>query len=196
MKDRVTHNTGMINEEFARQKVTLCGMIVEARRITTKKGDMMCVVKLEDMHGSISVTVFPKVYEQTTELWVEDTVVIVRGEVQIRNDEPTILCDTAELFRSEAVEEEMNRKQYHVWITIRVSGEDEKAVSDDIMRVQDTWNCIRDRTGLDTYDILVVNGEWQVLLTPSHNTMHYEKVRPQLEEILGKDAIQAQLVER
>src|SRR6266700_2230733 len=196
MKDRVTHNTGMINEEFSRQKVTLFGMIVEARRITTKKGDMMCVVKLEDMHGSISVTVFPKVYEQTTELWVEDTVVIVRGEVQIRNDEPTILCDTAELFHSEAVEEEMNRKQYHVWITIRVSGEDERAVSDDIMRVQDVWNCIRDRAGRDHYDILVVNGEWQVLLTPSQNTMYYEKVRPQLEEILGKDAIQAQLVER
>ncbi len=196
MKDRVTHNTGMINEEFSRQKVTLCGMIVEARRITTKKGDMMCVVKLEDMHGSISVTVFPKVYEQTTDLWVEDTVVIVRGEVQIRNDEPTILCDTAELFHSEEVEEEMNRKQYHVWITIRVSGGDEKAVSDDIMRVQDTWNCIRDRSGRDTYDILVVNGEWQVLLTPSYNMMHYEKVRPQLEEILGRDAIQAQLVER
>jgi len=90
----------------------------------------------------------------------------------------------------------MNRKQYHVWITIRVSGGDEKAVSDDIMRVQDTWNCIRDRSGRDTYDILVVNGEWQVLLTPSYNMMHYEKVRPQLEEILGRDAIQAQLVER
>src|SRR5205085_1574665 len=63
MKDRVTHRTGLISEELAKQKVTLCGMISEARRITTKKGETMCVVKLEDMSGSISVTVFPRVYE-------------------------------------------------------------------------------------------------------------------------------------
>ena len=37
---------------------------------------------------------------------------IVRGEVQMRNDEANILCDSAEPFHAEAVEEEMNRKQY------------------------------------------------------------------------------------
>ncbi|GAC1386478.1 MAG: DNA polymerase III subunit alpha [Ktedonobacteraceae bacterium] len=197
MKDRVTHNTGIITEEFSRQKVTLCGMIIEARRITTKKGDNMCVVKLEDMNGSISVTVFPKVYEQTAELWVEDTVVIVRGEVQMRNDEATILCDSVERFHADDVEEEMNRKQYHVWLTLHLSGEDERAISDDIIRVQDIYNCIRDRAGRDHYDILVINGEWQVLLTPGNNTMHYSKeMHAKLEAVLGKGAVEAKLVER
>jgi DNA polymerase-3 subunit alpha len=196
VKDRVTHRIGMINEEFAKQKVTLCGMITEARRLTTKKGDMMCIVKLEDMSGSISVTVFPKNYELMPELWVEDTVVIVRGEVQIRNDEPTILCDSAERFKAEAVEEEMNRKQYHVWLTIRLSGSDEKSISDDMMRVYDAYNCIRDRAGRDHYDILVVNGEWQVLLTPSNNTMHYsEEVHEKLEAVLGKGAVEVKVME-
>ncbi len=195
MKDRVTHRTGLISEELAKQKVTLCGMISEARRITTKKGETMCVVKLEDMSGSISVTVFPRVYEQTTELWIEDTVVIVRGEVQMRNDEVNILCDSAE--RLQAVEEEMDRKQYQVWITLHRSGDDERSVSDDIIRLQDVYNCLRDRTGRDHYDILVVNGEWQVLLTPSDNTMHYSKeVHEKLEVLLGKGAVEAKLVER
>src|SRR5437763_15053938 len=103
MNYRITHQPGLISEEAGKQKVTLCGMITEGRRITTKKGDTMCVVKLEDMSGSISVTVFPRAYEQTTELWIEDTVVIVLGEVQIRNDEVNIVCDSAERFH--AVEE-------------------------------------------------------------------------------------------
>lgn len=52
----------------------------------------MCVTQLEDMSGRISITVFPRVYAETTEIWVEDAVVIIRGDVQIRQDEPTILC--------------------------------------------------------------------------------------------------------
>jgi DNA polymerase III subunit alpha len=154
----------------------------------------MCVVQLEDAFGSIGVTIFPRLYEETTELWVEDTVLIVRGEVQVRRDEPGILCNSAQQVK--AVEEEMNRKKYHVWITVQLTGSDEKAVSDDIMRVYDVHNCIRDKPGRDLYDIWVCNGEWQVLLTPSNNTMHYsQEVHDKLEAVLGKGAIEATLVE-
>ena len=75
----------------------------------------MCVVQLEDVTGTIGVTIFPRAYEETAELWVEGTVVIVRGEVQVRRDEPGILCHSVKPVR--AVEEEMNRKQYLVWLT-------------------------------------------------------------------------------
>ncbi len=194
LKDRVKHNTAMITEELAKQKVVLGGMITEAKRITTKKGDTMCVVKLEDMHGSISVTVFPRLYEQTATLWAEENVVIVYGEVQVRNEEPNILADKAEQFN--AVEEEMNRKNYHVWITVRLSGSDERAVCDDKIRVQNVFNYIRNTPGRDHYDILVANGEWQVLLTPSDNTMHYTPiVHQRLEEELGVGSVEVKVVE-
>ncbi len=195
LKEKVTHTTAQISEELDRQKVVVGGTIKEARRITTKKGDTMCVVQLEDMYGSISVTVFPRVYEETAELWVEDAVVIVSGEVQVRRDEPGILCNSVSPLK--AVDEEMDRKQYHVWLTVRASGSDERAISDDKMRVQDIYNCIRDRAGRDHYDIVVVNGEWQVLLTPSNNTMHYSsEVHEKLEEILGKGAVEVKLIEQ
>ncbi|HXZ06027.1 MAG TPA: DNA polymerase III subunit alpha, partial [Ktedonobacteraceae bacterium] len=94
LKERVTHQTAQITEELDRQKVVIGGTITDARRITTKKGDTMCVVQLEDMTGSIGVTVFPRTYEETAELWIEDSVVIVSGEVQVRRDEPGILCNS------------------------------------------------------------------------------------------------------
>ena len=194
-KDRVTHTTAEITEELDKQKVVLAGTIKEPRRITTKKGDTMCVLQLEDVYGSINVTVFPKVYEETAELWVEDTVVIIRGDVQVRRDEAGLLCNSVEPVR--AVEEEMNRKKYHVWITVHLSGTDEKSVSNDKMRVYDVYNCIRDKPGRDIYDIWVCNGEWEVLLTPSNNTMYYSsEVHARLEALLGKGAIEAKQMER
>jgi len=190
LKDKVKHNTAMITEEFAKQKVVLGGMITEARRITTKRGEPMCMVKLEDMHGPVSVTVFPRVYERDPALWAEDSVVIVRGEVQIRNDEPTIICESAEPFQ--VSEEDLNRKEYRIWITIRVSGSDERSISDDCIRVQDAYNYLHNIPGRDHYDLLVVNGEWQTLLTPANNTTHYSpELHQKLEEILGGGTVEA-----
>lgn len=193
LKDKVKHDTTMITEEFARQKVVLGGMIIEARRITTKRGESMCMVKLEDMHGPIGVTVFPRVYEQDPALWAEDSVVIVRGEVQMYNDEPTVICESAEPFQ--ASEEDLNRKEYRIWITIRASGSDERSISDDCMRVQDVYNYLHNIPGRDRYDLLVVNGEWQTLLTPANNTTQYSsELHQKLEEILGKGMVEARSV--
>ncbi|HET8845997.1 MAG TPA: DNA polymerase III subunit alpha, partial [Ktedonobacteraceae bacterium] len=140
--------------------------------------------------------IFPRAYEQNPELWAVNNVLLVTGEVQIRNDEPTILCDKAEMF--EGLEEEINRQQYDVWIVMQLSGEDERSVSNDKIRVQDLYNCIHNQPGRDHYQILVMNGEWQVRLTPSDNTMRYSsQVHSKLVDILrGLGEVKAQLVER
>ena len=65
LKDEVTHSVSDITEALDHHKVVLGGTIKEARRITTKKGDTMCVVQLEDETGTIGVTIFPKTYEET-----------------------------------------------------------------------------------------------------------------------------------
>ena len=195
LKQRTTHTTTQITEELDRQKVALSGMITEARRITTKKGDTMCVVQLEDMYGSIGVTVFPQLYKETAELWTENTVVLIKGEVQVRRDQPGILCNSVEAV--EGIHEEMNRKQYRVSIHLQLRGSDQKSVSDDVMRVQDIWNCIRDQPGRDHYDIIVANGEWEAVLSPGVDTLNYERVRDKLAEIVGNQGIvRAELIER
>jgi len=191
--EHVTHNTAEVTEELDKHRVVIGGTITEARRITTKKGDTMCVVRLEDMYGSIGITVFPRAYEETAELWVEDTVVIVHGEVQVRRDEPGILCNRVE--RLKAVEEEMNRKRYQVWLTLQLSGNDELSVSNDIMKVQDVYRHLQERPGRDHYEIMVANGEWQIRLTPQDNTMQYsEELRNRLEKVLGPGMVEAMVV--
>ncbi|MBV9705785.1 MAG: DNA polymerase III subunit alpha, partial [Chloroflexi bacterium] len=142
------------------------------------------------MYGTISVTVFPRAYEATAHLWEENTVVIVRGEVQVYRDEASILCNEVE--RLKAVEEEMNRKQYQVWLTVQLSGSDEVSVSDDKIKVQDMYRSIQERPGRDHYEVFVVNGEWKTRLKPKDNTMHYSpELHDKLESLLGHGMIEA-----
>jgi DNA polymerase-3 subunit alpha len=195
LREQVKHIVGEITEELDKQKVVLGGMLKEVHRITTRKGETMAVAKLEDMSGSIDVTIFPKTYEHTQDLWTVDQVVIVRGTVQIRNDEPGILCDGVEVLNQ--VEEEMNRKQYLVWLTIKCSGTDEVAISNDIMKVQDLYRCVQEFPGRDQYEILVENGEWSTRLTPAENGIAYcQRLHERLEIILGKGMVEASVVNR
>lgn len=66
--------------------LTLGGILSSVRVITTKnKGSRMASLVLEDMTGSIPITVFPQTYEQYRELIQKDKVVLVRGKLQSRD---------------------------------------------------------------------------------------------------------------
>ena len=89
----VTHSSADITEELNKLGVVLAGMVMEVRTITTKKGDTMAFVRLEDLQGQVEVTVFPRLWEQTKTLWVADKIVIVNGKVDVRNGRAGVLAD-------------------------------------------------------------------------------------------------------
>jgi DNA polymerase-3 subunit alpha len=92
----VTHTINLIDETLAGQKVALAGVVVSARVITTKKGDSMAFVSIEDPTGTAEVTVFPKTYTRTKDLWSVDAIVLVKGKVELRDGKVQILCESAE----------------------------------------------------------------------------------------------------
>lgn len=66
--------------------LTIGGIISSMRVITTKqKGLRMASIVLEDMSGSMQVTLFPQTYEQYRELLQKDKVVLLKGKVQSRD---------------------------------------------------------------------------------------------------------------
>jgi DNA polymerase-3 subunit alpha len=56
-----------------------CGVLKSFREITTKKGDRMAFVKLEDHQGSAELVVFPKVYKLIADQLKQYTIFVVRG---------------------------------------------------------------------------------------------------------------------
>ena len=102
---RVTHFANQLDESLARQTIGLAGVVTSARVITTKKGDPMAFVSLEDPTGATELTVFPKVFERTRELWHGDAVVLVKGKVELREGKIQVLCDSAEEYQLPAEDE-------------------------------------------------------------------------------------------
>lgn len=71
--------------EHHNKAVVVGGTIVDVRDITTKNGQKMAFVRIEDKHGEIEAVLFPGAYQQTAGIWQRDTVVLVRGKLQTRD---------------------------------------------------------------------------------------------------------------
>ena len=77
--------------------VTMGGIIAASRPKATKKGDLMGFITLEDLTGQIECLVVPRVWERYHNILAEDSSVILRGHLSVREDEDTkLLVDSAE----------------------------------------------------------------------------------------------------
>ena len=95
---------GTISEELVGQNVQVVGLLVRVRQMLTKEGKTMAVAELEDLDGSMEVVAFPKVFEQTRNIWVQDNVLLLQGRVEERNERLQIVCTEARALES-ALEE-------------------------------------------------------------------------------------------
>jgi DNA polymerase-3 subunit alpha len=112
LQDVVTGYVGALDAEMNGQQVTVVGMVQRVRRHTTKKGDEMAFVTLEDLQGNCDVVVFPRTWAQTRHLWQPERILMVGGRVDAgRRDKPSLLCDWAKVPEEIALPLERDRPQ-------------------------------------------------------------------------------------
>ena len=87
-----TVNTVTINDVPDKREVRLGGIVVGLREITTKRGDRMGFVKLEDLSGTIEVIVFSDVYQQSMELVKGDQPICITGTVDADDETRKIIA--------------------------------------------------------------------------------------------------------
>jgi DNA-directed DNA polymerase III (polc) len=76
------------------QIVVIGGMIVEVSRKVTRNNTIMAFLKLEDLSGIIEIIVFPKTLEKVNSLINNDSLVVIRGRVNLKEDElPKLICE-------------------------------------------------------------------------------------------------------
>ena len=68
-------------------------MIPELKQITTRKGDRMAIVQLEDLSGSCEAIVFPKTYCRLSEFLLTDTRLLVWGTIDKKSDKTQLIID-------------------------------------------------------------------------------------------------------
>ena len=82
-----------LEETNDRTKVSLVAMIPELKQITTRKGDRMAIVQLEDLSGSCEAIVFPKTYCRLSEFLLTDTRLLVWGTIDKKSDKTQLIID-------------------------------------------------------------------------------------------------------
>ncbi len=68
------------------------GVVTDLRRSYTKKGDLMARFVLEDLQAAMEVFVFPKTMAEYGALIENDAILVVKGRLDTREEEPKIVC--------------------------------------------------------------------------------------------------------
>nr|WP_202080765.1 DNA polymerase III subunit alpha [Caldalkalibacillus salinus] len=68
-------------------KVRTAGMVQNIRKITTKKGQAMAFVTLEDHGSELELVVFPQVYQQSPARYEEGQLIFVEGKIEPKQRE-------------------------------------------------------------------------------------------------------------
>ncbi|OGH29078.1 MAG: DNA polymerase III subunit alpha [Candidatus Levybacteria bacterium RIFCSPHIGHO2_12_FULL_37_12] len=102
LRNKVTHEISLIMEETEGSRVKIGGIIENLRRIFTKKtGSEMAFITIGDEKGiAVECVIFPKIFEQYKSFLSRDTVIIIEGRVDTKNERPVVIVEKISGFNS------------------------------------------------------------------------------------------------
>ncbi|RZB30576.1 MAG: DNA polymerase III subunit alpha [Desulfobacteraceae bacterium Eth-SRB1] len=83
-----------LKEKKDGETIRIGGIVRNVKTIKTKKGDLMAFVTIEDLLGSVEVTIFHTVYASVYNYLSGDSPVLVQGRIQKDENSAKILVDT------------------------------------------------------------------------------------------------------
>ncbi len=176
--------------------VTIGGSINDVREITTKNGKKMAFVKIADQMSEIELVVFPDIYQETSDMWVRDQVILVNGKPSNKDKtgneggEWKLLVEQASLITPENIEDvskaikktSKQSKNERVYVRLESSADQERLLS-----LKKTI----DKNPGNTEVVLVIgSGEKRIVRLPDR--IAPEKGMAQLQEIVGKEHVRVQ----
>ncbi len=96
-----------LSEMKDQDPVTIGGIVNSIKEVTTKKGDRMAFVALEDLNGRAEIVVFPETFRASINLLKKDALVYIRGKVNLREDIAKVIAE--ELVPLEQVEKRLTK---------------------------------------------------------------------------------------
>ena len=95
IRDQLRRKTDSTVADLERRRdgevVTVGGIVSTVKQLTTKKGDPMVFLRLDDLSGSVETVVFNSVYAASRELLEADSVLVVKGRVDHKQEGETKL---------------------------------------------------------------------------------------------------------
>jgi DNA polymerase-3 subunit alpha len=120
VRDQLRRRTDTAMTELASRRdgdvVTVGGIVANLKQTTTKKGEPMVFLTLDDVVGSVEVVVFNSVYGHSREHLITDRVLVVKGRVDHKEGETKLIA--IEVTPFEATPE---RKTVHLKLDARTA---------------------------------------------------------------------------
>jgi DNA polymerase-3 subunit alpha len=115
-----THKIFEINvTENYPDMIRVAGVVSEVRTIVTRKtGAEMAFAKIDDGTGTLELVVFPKIFKETRDFWVEGQPLLVVGKVDIRDETPSLIVESIE-----TLSQLQDKKEREVFIKIPKSAD-------------------------------------------------------------------------
>ncbi|MGH2835971.1 MAG: DNA polymerase III subunit alpha, partial [Solirubrobacteraceae bacterium] len=142
MSTKTDVNLGSVGECKDGERVTIGGMISQAKRLRTKKGDPMVFATLEDLSGSVELVIFADTLEESGGAVEQDAVVLVKGKVDHKDASRTcVVASSVDRFEPSdeeiaAAQEEASRVVVPEGLLIRVkAGAWQSDLFDDLREV-------------------------------------------------------------
>ncbi len=114
LRDQLRRRVDLPLAELERRRdgevVTVGGIVSTLRQLTTKKGDPMVFVRLDDLTGGAEVVVFNSVYATCRELLEADRILIVKGRVDHKEGESKLIALEVSEFEPNRAAEEVRLK--------------------------------------------------------------------------------------
>ncbi|MGD8464986.1 MAG: DNA polymerase III subunit alpha [Anaerolineae bacterium] len=196
LEETITALTGQIDETMAGKSVTVAGLVTFVRPHVTRKGDAMAFAQIEDLQGTVELVIFPRTWTATKELWVPERILIVRGKVNFRGQEPSILVDSAtnEIVIAQPTGEPPSPSPQQGLVHIHVTVPRSDNMEEIIQRLGRVYDLLQSYPGEDRFSIYVENGiEGRVLLDfPNDTTGHCVELEQELHHMLGVGTVRVE----
>ena len=119
---RISELVGENAHAYDEQNVTLVCTVVRTKTINTKAGGMMAFITVEDLRGSMEVLAFPKVLLAASEAVHDNAVVVIKGRVSYKEDEPSkLIADSivdVERYEPDKIKTDIKSTKNGLWLKL------------------------------------------------------------------------------
>ena len=104
LAEHITAQAAELGGDHVGSEVAVAGMVTGVRSLATRKGRPFAAVTIEDLSGSVELTLWPEAYERYRDRAVPGNVVLAKASVRSRGDRLTVAVDELAPFDLESGE--------------------------------------------------------------------------------------------
>jgi DNA polymerase-3 subunit alpha len=150
----------------------------------------MAFAQIEDLQGTLEVVIFPRVWEQTRDLWEPERVLVVRGKVNFRGRDPSLIVESAtnEITTARPREEPLPASlppqgPLHLHISIPRN----RSLEQVITKLGQVYDLLQSYPGEDHFSLYVENGDQGLVQIdfPNDTTGYCAELEQELRAMVG-----------